>query len=63
MLDTISMKPGSEALFETDFLDYRGHSREDDGNDKPIDGDSLAEDDGHQVLGLDARRAHAGAHH
>ena len=33
-------------------------SREDDGNDEPIDGNCLAEDDGDQVLGFDPWSLH-----
>ena len=36
-------------------------SRQNDSNDESIDGDSLAEDDGDQVLGLNPRRLDAAA--
>ena len=37
-------------------------SRQNDSNDESIDGDSLAEDDGDQVLGLDPGRLDAAAY-
>ena len=36
-------------------------SRQDDGNDEPIDGNCLAEDDRDQVLGLDPWGLHTSA--
>ena len=47
-----------QVILSRNLSTYLNLSREDDGNDEPIDGNCLAEDDGDQVLGFDPWSLH-----